>query len=90
MGRATAAEQSFLRHLLVGELRQGAQEGVMIAAIAKAAGVDEALVRRAVMSASAVGEVAVSAMREGVGGLSRYRLRLFAPVQPMLAQTATT
>ena len=40
MGRATAVEQSFLQRLLVGELRQGAQEGVMIAAIARAANVD--------------------------------------------------
>ncbi len=88
MGQATVLEQSFLQRLLVGELRQGAQEGVMIAAVAKAAGVDEALVRRAVMLASALGEVAVTAVRDGAEGLSRYRLRLLAPVQPMLAQTA--
>src|SRR5215212_1839614 len=36
--RATAAEQEFLVRLLVGELRQGALEGVMIEAIAAAAG----------------------------------------------------
>ncbi|HSI06104.1 MAG TPA: ATP-dependent DNA ligase, partial [Myxococcota bacterium] len=88
MGEATAAEQSFLQRLLIGELRQGAQEGVMIAAIAKASGVDEALVRRGVMLASAVGEVAATAIREGGSGVSGYRLRLLAPVQPMLAQTA--
>ena len=88
MGLATVAEQSFLQRLLIGELRQGAQEGVMIAAIAKAATVDEALVRRAVMLASTVGDVASTAMRGGVEGLGRYHLRLLAPVQPMLAQTA--
>jgi DNA ligase-1 len=89
MSGATAEEQSFLQRLLVGELRQGAQEGVMIAAIANAAGMDETQVRRAVMLASAVGEVAATAMRDGTEGLRRYRLRVLAPVQPMLAQTAT-
>ncbi|GAB3871387.1 hypothetical protein GCM10029964_007610 [Kibdelosporangium lantanae] len=36
---ATGAEQEFLRRLLTGELRQGALEGVMLDAIAAAAGV---------------------------------------------------
>ncbi|MGI8448303.1 MAG: ATP-dependent DNA ligase, partial [Streptosporangiaceae bacterium] len=38
--RATPAEQSFLTRLLAGELHQGALEGVMIEAVARAAGVD--------------------------------------------------
>src|SRR5688572_24697320 len=37
--RATAGEQHFLRRLLYGELRQGALEGVVLDAVAKAAGV---------------------------------------------------
>ncbi|MBA2389510.1 MAG: ATP-dependent DNA ligase, partial [Geodermatophilaceae bacterium] len=36
-GAATAAEQTFLRRLLMGELRQGALEGVMVDAVASAA-----------------------------------------------------
>src|SRR4051794_17215913 len=49
LGRATADEQQFLRALLSGELRQGALEGVMLDAVAKAAEVPLAAVRRAAM-----------------------------------------
>lgn len=38
MGRATAAEQDYVRGLILGGVRQGAQDGVMLAAIAQAAG----------------------------------------------------
>ncbi len=63
-GRATAAEQSFLTRLLAGELHQGALEGVMIEAVARAAGVDAGEVRRAHLlggSLPAVAEAALSA-----------------------------
>jgi DNA ligase-1 len=62
--RATPAEQSFLTRLLAGELHQGALEGVMIEAVARAAGVDAAEVRRAHLlggSLPAVAETALSA-----------------------------
>src|SRR5580658_8253658 len=48
-GRVTADEQHFLVRLLSGELRQGALDGVMTDAVAKAAAVPGAEVRRAVM-----------------------------------------
>ena len=48
-GAATGDEQAFLRRLLTGELRQGALEGVMLEAIAAAAAVPAAAVRRAFM-----------------------------------------
>ena len=51
LGRATADEQSFLVRLLTGELRQGALEGVLVEAVAKAAGVAAERVRRAAMMA---------------------------------------
>ncbi|MBV8928727.1 MAG: ATP-dependent DNA ligase, partial [Mycobacteriaceae bacterium] len=44
---ATGQEQTFLRRLLGGELRQGALAGVMADAVAKAAGIPAAHVRRA-------------------------------------------
>src|SRR5262249_25645152 len=46
-GRATAAERDFLTRLIAGELHQGALEGVMIEAVARAAGVPASEVRRA-------------------------------------------
>ncbi len=48
----TPPEQNFLIRLLVGELRQGALEGVMIDAIAAAAPLPVAEVRRAAMYSS--------------------------------------
>jgi len=87
-GRATEAEQRFLRGLLLGELRQGALEGVMVEAIAQAAAITSAEVRRAVMLAGDLGKVATAAIAEGRDGLSRFGLTLLQPIQPMLAQTA--
>lgn len=88
--RATAAEQQFLAALIVGEVRQGALEGVLIEAIAKAAGVPSPTVRRAAMMAGDLGEVARVALRDGTSGLAQYQLQLFRPVQPMLADSAPT
>jgi DNA ligase-1 len=86
--RATEPERRFLVALLLGDLRQGAQEGVMADAVARAAGVPAAKVRRASMVAGDLREVAVAALREGEGGLDRFGLTVLRPVQPMLAQTA--
>jgi DNA ligase-1 len=86
--RATVAERTFLVRLLIGELRQGALAGVMIDAIAAAAGLPGAQVRRAAMYAKNLGDVAVAAMTGSAGGLGRFQLELFSPVAPMLAQTA--
>ncbi|HEY9063705.1 MAG TPA: ATP-dependent DNA ligase [Burkholderiaceae bacterium] len=86
--RATAAEQDFLLRLLIGELRQGALEGVMVDAIAAAAGLPVAEVRRAAMFAGELGLVARVALTEGSAGLARYAIALHRPLQPMLAQPA--
>ncbi|MGH3442419.1 MAG: ATP-dependent DNA ligase [Nitriliruptorales bacterium] len=87
-GRATATEQNYLRGLLLGELRQGALEGVVVEAVARAADLSADAVRRAAMLAGDVTAAAVTAMTEGGSGLSRYRLEVGRPVQPMLAQSA--
>jgi len=87
-GRATEDEQQFLAGLLLGELRQGALEGVMVDAVAKAGGVPASDVRRALMLSGDLGEVAAGALGEGRGALARFRLTVLRPIQPMLAQTA--
>ena len=56
--RATENEQRFLVGLLSGELRQGALEGVMTEAVARAADVPVAEVRRAMMLRGSLGAVA--------------------------------
>ncbi|MGO9512352.1 MAG: ATP-dependent DNA ligase [Steroidobacteraceae bacterium] len=86
--RATPAEQEFLLRLIVGELRQGALAGIMHEAIAVAAEVPVAQVRRAAMYSKSLGAVARVAMLEGAELQSRFQLELFKPAAPMLAQTA--
>jgi DNA ligase-1 len=86
LARATAAEQKMLAALAVGEVRQGALEGLVVEAIAEAAGKPAADVRRAHMLANDLGLVAEVAL--GAGDLERFGLQLFRPVLPMLAQTA--
>jgi DNA ligase-1 len=88
MGRATAAEQRFLGRLLLGDLRQGALEGVMVEAVARAAAVPAAEVRRALMLRGDLGSVAEAALAEGTPGLRAFRLHVGRAVQPMLAQSA--
>jgi DNA ligase-1 len=87
-GRATRAEQAFLFRLLLGELRQGALEGVMVDAVAAAAEIGVAEVRRALMYAPGIGPVAEAALAGGSEGLARFRLEILSPVAPMLAQAA--
>jgi DNA ligase 1 len=87
-GRATEPERRFLFGLLSGELRQGALEGVMVEAVAKASGVPASHVRRALMVAGDLGAVAAGAIAEGENGLGQFRLTLLRPLKPMLAQTA--
>jgi DNA ligase-1 len=86
--RATDPERRFLFGLLLGELRQGALAGVMVDAVARAAGVPPSEVRRALMVAGDLGVVARAALTKGPAGLAPFRLALLRPVQPMLAQTA--
>jgi DNA ligase-1 len=86
--RATAQEQDFLLRLLVGELRQGALEGVMLDALALAADLPAAEVRRAVTFAGGIGPVARAALESGASGLFRFSIHVMRPVLPMLAQSA--
>ena len=96
--RATEGERSFLIRLLAGDLRQGALEGVMTEAIARAAGVTAVLVRRAHQLGGSLPEVAQAALA-GPGGpdpdraaaaLRSFALRVGRPVRPMLAASAAS
>jgi ATP-dependent DNA ligase I len=88
--RATAPEHDFLVALLSGELRQGALDGVMADAIATAAGVPQAEVRRAVMFRGSLGAVASAALGRGSEGLRAFGLEVGRPVKPMLAASAAS
>ena len=89
-GRATEEEASFLRRLFTGELRQGALEGLMADAVAQAAGVPGALVRRACMLAGDLPRTASVALSGGAPALRAIGLEVLRPVQPMLAATSAS
>jgi DNA ligase-1 len=85
---ATADEQRLLVGLLGGELRQGAQAGIVTDAVAVAAGVPLATVRSAVTLTGSLAEVAVAALGSGEAGLAAFRLQVGRPLSPMLASPA--
>jgi len=97
-GRATAAERGFLTRLLSGELHQGALEGVMIEAVARAAGVPADEVRRAHLLGGSLPAVAAAALTAAGNGpaapadsaASAIGLEVGRPLRPMLASTATS
>ncbi|NNG41026.1 ATP-dependent DNA ligase [Flexivirga sp. ID2601S] len=89
-GRLTADEQQFVARLIGGELRQGAGDGVMLAAIAAASDVPEPAIRRAVMLAGHAAPVAQAALRGGLAEVERVGLVVGRPVRPMLAGSAPT
>lgn len=88
-GAATEPEQTFLLRLLGGELRQGALAGIMADAVATAADLPAAAVRRAAMLGGDLPAVAAAALCGGATALDAFALRVGRPVGPMLAQTAT-
>jgi ATP-dependent DNA ligase I len=85
MSAATSDEQYFLVRLLSGELRQGALDGVMTDAVAKAAEVPAADVRRAVMLSGSLPASASAAIAGGREALAAFGLRVGRPLKPMLA-----
>jgi DNA ligase-1 len=87
---ATADEQRMLFGLFSGELRQGAQAGLLVDAIARAATVEVATVRRALLLAGDLKAVAVAALTGGGPALAEFALQVGRPLAPMLAQSAST
>jgi DNA ligase-1 len=88
--RSTTSETDFVFRLLTGELRQGALAGIMADAIARAADVPAADVRRAAMLSGDLAETARRALAGGAPALADVGLRVLRPVQPMLAATAAS
>jgi DNA ligase-1 len=88
LGRATEQEAEFVRQLLTGGLRQGALAGLMVDAVAKAAGAPAASTRRALMLSGDLTRTAEIALTGGEEGLRAVGFELFRPILPMLASTA--
>jgi DNA ligase 1 len=106
LARATETERQFLVRLIAGELRQGALDGVMTDAIARAAGVPAADVRRAYQLSGSLAAAAAAALGPGpastgaadtgsraeaaAAALAAVKLQVGRPVGPMLAASAPT
>jgi DNA ligase 1 len=86
---ATAREQHFIAGLLLGELRQGAVESLVLDAAGAAAEVPRELLRRAFMLSGDLSQVVQLAFDAGEAGLQGVSFTLFCPVLPMLAEPAT-
>ena len=86
--RLTAEEREFTVRLILGELRQGALESIVLDALAQAAQVSTEAIRKAMLFAGNAADVAVSAFRGGEAELSVFTVQLFRPLRPMLAQSA--
>ncbi|MFG6474961.1 ATP-dependent DNA ligase [Microbacterium sp. P06] len=88
--RSTAVEWNYLTRAMLGELRTGALEGILLDAIARASGRDPVIVRRAAMLSGDTGETARTALTEPPAALADVGLVVGRPVMPMLAATAAT
>ena len=89
-GAATAGEWDFLSRVILGELRTGALEGVLLDAVALAADRPAASVRRAAMLSGDLGEAAAVALFDGPDALEDVGLVVGRAVLPMLAATASS
>jgi DNA ligase 1 len=90
LSRASRDEADFIRRLFTGELRQGALAGLLVDAIAKAAGVPGDLTRRAFMLSGDLTRTAAIALAEGEEGLRAVGFEVFRPILPMLASAAAS
>ncbi|GAA1967570.1 ATP-dependent DNA ligase [Microbacterium deminutum] len=88
--RATAAEWDFLSRVILGELRTGALEGVLLDAVARASERPGESVRRAAMLSGDLGETALLALTGTAEELDAVGLVVGRAILPMLASTAAT
>jgi DNA ligase-1 len=88
LAAATALEQRLLFGLVSGELRQGAAAGLIVDAVAAAASVPVATVRRALAVHGDLPDVAAAALSGGADALAAFTLAVGRPLAPMLAAPA--
>lgn len=86
--KATAPEWALIQRIILGELRTGALEGVLLDAVAAASERGVADVRRAAMLSGSLAETARIALTEPADVLAGVGLQPGRPVMPMLASTA--
>jgi DNA ligase-1 len=85
LSNASTLEMRYLVALILGDMRTGLSDGLLVDAIGQAYGIDEKTVRRAWSFSGSIGMVARIAAEEGDSGLQSITVQLFHPVLPMLA-----
>jgi DNA ligase 1 len=86
--RASPVEREYLGRIIFGEMRTGVSDGLVLEAIAAAAGAPPEAARRAALFLGDLSAVATLARRGGAAGLEQAEPRLFVPLLPMLAEIA--
>lgn len=86
--RCTADEAEVLARIVLRDMRQGANEGLLLEALARAVDVPRDRVSRAQMLVGDLSEVARIALLEGEAGIEAVAFAHFRPLKPMLAQKA--
>lgn len=79
-------EAKFLAKTLVGEMRIGVKEGMVLEGLAYAVGIPLNEVRKGFLLYGDIGETVEVFLTKGKEALSSVSLKLFQPLQPMLAQ----
>jgi DNA ligase-1 len=87
-GRLDDQERDFVGRLMLGDLRQGALEAIVVDAVGAVTGISAQALRRAMLFLGDATELAVLAITGGESALGGLSIELFRPLRPMLAQTA--
>lgn len=84
-GMSDLEKRWFLKQLM-GEMQHGANEGLVLEAIAELTGASTDEVQRAFMLLGRLGDLVELALRGGREAIKSVRLQVFRPVRPMLAE----
>jgi DNA ligase-1 len=88
--RATPLDAKYVAKIVIGEMRHGVQEGIVLDAVAALCEAPAEEVRRAHQALGDIGRLVRVAHTDGRAGLAAVAVQLFRPIKPMLAQTANT
>ena len=81
-------EAEYIVKNVIGDMRIGVDEGMILEALSVTCTLDIDMLRRAMMLSGDIGEVARKSVSEGAEGLNRTGMVLFRPLKPMLAEMA--
>ncbi len=88
--RASPLEAKYIVKNIIGEMRHGVDEGMILEALSKTLGLDIGLLRRTMMLTGDIAETARKSFSQGFSGLKKVNLDIFRPIKPMLAERASS